>query len=315
MRPCPACDNGTARGPIEAREMMLGLRDEFTYYQCEECSTLFLDDPQQDMDRYYPRDYYSMRPPDTSPRSRLPFRLITQVMLTLPAPALEWLASRIDLKPQFVRYLAGLDIGFDDPIADIGSGEGRLLRRMASCGFTDLSGFDPFVRHDRDEGPIRIRRSDIHEIEDSFRLVMFNHSLEHVPDPLAALKAARSLVTPDGAILVRLPVVNRAWDLYGTDWVALDPPRHITVPSPRGMELLAERAGLKVERVFYDSTSFQFWASERYVRDIPLQCDEDQLPVEVRDSEAANERKWTAESRELNRQRRGDTAGFILRSR
>jgi hypothetical protein len=38
----------------------------------------------------------------------------------------------------------------------------------------------------------------------------------------------------------------------------------------KSLRLLAEKAGFIVERVIYDSESFQFWASEQYIKNIPL---------------------------------------------
>ena len=36
------------------------------------------------------------------------------------------------------------------------------------------------------------------------------------------------------------------------------------------MDYLAEKNGFKIEKIIFDSTSFQFWASEQYKRNIPL---------------------------------------------
>jgi hypothetical protein len=36
------------------------------------------------------------------------------------------------------------------------------------------------------------------------------------------------------------------------------------------LRILADRAGLELSQVTYDSTAFQFWASEQYELDIPL---------------------------------------------
>jgi len=36
------------------------------------------------------------------------------------------------------------------------------------------------------------------------------------------------------------------------------------------MAILAKQAGLIIENIVFDSTDFQFWASEQYKMDIPL---------------------------------------------
>jgi hypothetical protein len=100
-----------------------------------------------------------------------------------------------------------------------------------------------------------------------------------------------------------------AWRRYGADWVGLDAPRHQFVPTVRSMHLLADRAGLRVERVFFDSHALQFWGSERYRADLPLHAG-GAAPARgraLRDQHNA--------ARRLNRLGDGDSAGFVLRRR
>ena len=96
---------------------------------------------------------------------------------------------------------------------------------------------------------------------------MFHHSLEHVDDPEAALSLCRKRLEPQGRVLVRIPVPHYAWRRYRDRWVQLDAPRHLHLMSERGFTQLVQRAGLVVAKVFYDSTPFQFWGSEAYIRD------------------------------------------------
>jgi hypothetical protein len=81
------------------------------------------------------------------------------------------------------------------------------------------------------------------------------------------------------------------------------------------MELLARKAGLRVTRVIYDSTSFQFWGSRLYERDVPLMSRRSilksrwrlllHLPRLMADSRKA---------RQLNQAGRGDAACFYLQA-
>jgi predicted SAM-dependent methyltransferase len=97
---------------------------------------------------------------------------------------------------------------------------------------------------------------------------MFHHSLEHVFDPAENLAAARALLKPGGCIVVRVPVINYAYERYGTCWVGFDAPRHVAIPTERSMEAVAARARLHVARVCYDSNETQFTVSESYVRGV-----------------------------------------------
>src|SRR5262245_13065920 len=59
-----------------AREMMLGLRDQFHYGECDGCGSLQLLNVPEDLGRYYPADYYSLQP---RPRPSATVRLIRRL--------------------------------------------------------------------------------------------------------------------------------------------------------------------------------------------------------------------------------------------
>jgi hypothetical protein len=92
--------------------------------------------------------------------------------------------------------------------------------------------------------------------------------MEH---PDRVLQHAARLLNKDGKILIRIPVAGSfAWRKYREYWYQIDAPRHFFIPTPRSMQILAERCGLKIERIFFDSDTSQFSISEAYMRDIPL---------------------------------------------
>ena len=103
--------------------------------------------------------------------------------------------------------------------------------------------------------------------------MLFQHSLEHLPDQVGALAAARERLLPGGSIFVEVPVVDSyAWRTYGVDWVDLDAPRHLYLHSIRSLTRVAEAAGLAVARIAPMSSVFELLASEQYRRGIPLRA-------------------------------------------
>lgn len=144
---------------------------------------------------------------------------------------------------------------------------------------------------------------------------MFNHSFEHMPDPAGVLRTARRHLTGGGAIMIRIPVADSlAWREYGTDWAALDAPRHLHVHTHESMRALAERTELRIARTFRDSYALQFWGSEQYRRDIPLN-DPRSWAVDPQRAvfTQAEIDEFERRSAELNRRGDGDSAGFVLR--
>lgn len=294
---------------------MFGLRDRFLYGECASCGSLVLLDPPGDLGPYYPPDYYSLRP---RPRPARAMRWAKRLRAEAAARGLERTARLIGrgAAPQWSSWLriAGLDRSAR--ICDIGCGGGELLLQMRDEGFTQLVGADPFIERPLHHEAVEIRKATAEELSGSYDLVMLNHSFEHVPDPLGTLDAARRLLAPGGTLMLRAPIAGCwAWRHYGTDWVGLDPPRHLFVPSQDGLRIAAKRTGLAAYEVVYDSTEMQFWRSEQYRRDVPL-FGPASHQVSPRSSGFSRRqmRAWSRRAKQLNRSMDGDTAAVFCRA-
>jgi SAM-dependent methyltransferase len=154
-------------------------------------------------------------------------------------------------------------------ILDVGCGRGTLLRALHGHGFRSLMGVDPFAPRDLEIAPgVRVLRRPLHELEGQWDLVMFHHSLEHVPDPAAMLRHGVARLAAGGQVLIRIPIVpNAALERYGDRWVDSIPRGTCSSPSLAGIERMARAAGLRVANVVHDSTALQFSGSERYLRE------------------------------------------------
>jgi SAM-dependent methyltransferase len=292
---------------------MYGTREVFPYFECSSCGTSTLTSVPADLSRYYPDDYYSFggQPQPVSSVTRLIKRARTGIVLH-SAHIPRSIKGRLPRTPGWAIWFEGLTIHTGSRILDVGSGEGAMLLKMAGDGFSHLDGVDPFVHADMQlRDGVRIHKSPVDEMQGEFDVVMFHHSLEHVPDALAS---AASKLAKDGRIIVRVPMVD-SWAArsYGANWVQYDAPRHLTLFSRVGLALLADMAGLRVERVFYDSTAFQFWGSEQYRMGIPLRSDHSYFEHPERSPFPATQiEEWEREAAELNQLGQGDQAGFVL---
>jgi SAM-dependent methyltransferase len=305
---CRICAAPGPHPSYTGREMMFGSGDSFDYFQCTSCGCLQIGVVPGDLASYYPDDYYSFRT-SGEPRSLSALTRPLRVRRAFSGKGL--LGALLSVKYPYsfagVRsWLSRTGTGSLSRILDVGCGSGELLQDLASQGYRNLLGIDPFLDGNRAlPGGVELRRTTIHELSGTFDLIMFHHVLEHVADPKQTLAAAARLLAPGGHILVRVPLADSfAWEHYRENWVQMDPPRHLFLHTVRSMELTGGEAGLELRAVEHDSTAFQFIGSELYRRGASLTSGR-RLP------------RWQVWSyrnraRELNRQGRGDQAAFFF---
>jgi SAM-dependent methyltransferase len=77
------------------------------------------------------------------------------------------------------------------------------------------------------------------------RIVMI-HVLEHVPDPVAALRGLAGLLAPGGRLLIAVPNRESAQArAFGEDWIGYDMPRHLWHFCAKSLAALVPNAGLR----------------------------------------------------------------------
>src|SRR5205085_10674982 len=132
-------------------------------------------------------------------------------------------------------------------------GTGKPLQVLYQFGFRNLTGADAFIDADIFyPNGVKVYKKSLEELEPAFDLITLNHSFEHLPNPLESLLEIGRLLEKDKFALIRIPIVNFAWEKYGANWVQLDAPRHLFLYTERSFRLLAEKAGFTVEKVIYD---------------------------------------------------------------
>jgi len=316
---CIICNNDSNNQIFTVKELQLGLGEEFHYQLCSNCGSMQLIDPPDDFSRYYPNeDYYSFK---------MEMRILEKPGYLRKAQASYLLYNKNKLVgsllsigykiPEFYDWMKYTKAKPGDAILDVGCGNGSLLTRLYKMGFTNLTGIDPFLNEDHDYGDIKIYRKEIYDLNQNFDVVMMHHSLEHMVEPLKALQKAWSLLNNEGHLLIRIPIMgNYGWHKYQTYWCGIDAPRHIFIPSEKGMNILAETAGFSIEKTEYDSSDYVIWSSEQYLKGIPLHHPNSRMVNRKSDLFTKKEiEQFKKEIRDANQKKFGDTAAFYLKKK
>ena len=286
---------------FSATERMLGLGGQFSYAECQTCGSLQNESIPEDLSVFYPSNYYSFVGLRTSDWK-------IKVLKSLRMRAFLW--AGISWKaPMFGYWLKKVHPGFSERIADVGCGNGQLLYELHAAGYSDLHGFDPFIASEKHLATgLTLWKKRIEESEFSFDLIMMHHSFEHMEDPDQVLRACYEKLNPGGKLLIRCPVADaEVWKEKRELWVQLDAPRHLIIPTVRGLKLKAETLGFTLDEVEFDSSDFQFWGTALYERGEKLDLTKTKL------FSREEMQRMQQQALQFNKAGKGDQACFYFR--
>lgn len=138
-------------------------------------------------------------------------------------------------------------------LLEIGIGTGEFIRAAQRAGY-DCMGVEAskglvssFARKSSIPVFLGYLEEFARSTQDRFDVLVMNHVLEHIPDPLAALKQVRGLLKEDGIVHIAVPNVE-AWEARLAGWTCYEP-YHLFYFGPGTLSALAQQAGFNVLRV------------------------------------------------------------------
>ncbi len=146
----------------------------------------------------------------------------------------------------------------DGKALDIGCSTGAYLGLLKELGW-DVTGIETSKQAAKiaaDKG-IRVLTQSFESTnfkDQRFDLIILNHTLEHLENPLDVFQKIYKLLNPSGMVIVDLPNFDCLSEKYRRDkWKLLLPNEHPWQFTPQTLRLLFEKAGLK--DIQYDTSS------------------------------------------------------------
>ncbi len=295
--------------------MMFGTGESFRYIECNNCGCLQIEKIPKNIDQYYPENYYSYQEISNNGLIRSSLRKARDRSSVFGVGLLGKLLNKISGNA-LLSMLSNLNLTRNSRILDVGCGQGALVHSLREIGFINVLGIDPFNAHDISyKNGLSVLKKQLHEVDGVWDVIMFNHSFEHMPDPLNILNKVASMLDVGGCCIIRIPVVSSyAWKHYKENWVQIDAPRHFHLHSVESMRMLAEKADLRLsDDVIYDSSDFQFWGSYQYEKEVCLYCYNSYVVNPTKSMFSKSDIKaYKVRARTLNKENNGDQAIFFL---
>jgi SAM-dependent methyltransferase len=221
--PCPICGQADTR-PFKSgiRHFHYPLEGIFATRKCNRCEVEWIYPPPtpEQIASFYPDEYYAHRD-DASPT---PWQRLVRFF--------------------GMRVRSG-EPKFEAPgrMLDVGCGTGDALRMYKAKGW-DVLGIN-FSSTTEKRGDILL--GDFLTLNlpvDHFDYVRLNHTLEHLPDPIATLKKIRQLLKPGGTLMIGVPNSSSwAYRLFGQHWWYYGVPLHLYTFNRHSLEALLRRCG------------------------------------------------------------------------
>jgi len=232
--PCDICGGVELKDLYVAQDRLGSDRRQFTISQCGGCGVLRTFPVMSDIElaEFYPDEYWGEE------------------------PSKEWIVKSQSEKTSFLDETPV----HGGRILDVGCGSGYFLRALDGRRWdrfgveTGSAAVEAARRHLGDENVVEGSLGDSQFDNESFDVITFWTSLEHMNHPRAALREAQRVLKAHGRLIVQLPNAESYQSrLFKGNWFALDAPRHRYHFSEEVLRRFLDENGFAIEKITFSS--------------------------------------------------------------
>lgn len=235
---CPLCYSKKRKVFLKnGEDFEYGVRGKFKLVKCCLCGliSLFPRPIIKKLLTFYPDSYHSYNVPTSSF-----IRFLSQLTLRQQAKRFEKL------------------IGKEGKILDVGCADGKhfdVLKRFGKWQFIGIDFNPKVVKRGKNKGR-EIYQTALEKFKylpGSFDLVVMDHLLEHVVDPIETLNSARLLLKKGGFLVGAVPNLSSLDRIiFGRWWGGYHFPRHVWHFTPQTLTKTLTKAGFNLKNLDYE---------------------------------------------------------------
>jgi 2-polyprenyl-3-methyl-5-hydroxy-6-metoxy-1,4-benzoquinol methylase len=233
-RNCPVCGSTQINPLLTVKDHSVS-REDFVLWQCSNCSLRFTQDvpDEESIGKYYQSTEYISHSNTSKGLVNSLYQKVRNYTLNQKAD------------------LIIMNTVKQGRILDLGAGIGAFINTMKGKGW-EITGIEP------DEGA-RQQSKNLFNIElketgslqqlseNSFDAITLWHVLEHVHQLHDYIERLKDLLKPNGKIFIAVPNYDSVdSSIYKLYWAAYDVPRHLYHFTPKALDVLMSKHGLKV---------------------------------------------------------------------
>lgn len=232
---CPVCNSGSINPLLTLKDHSVS-GESFVVWQCSSCTLRFTQDVPEpgSMHRYYQSEDYVSHSNTSKGFINSTYHRVRQITLKG--------------KMQLVQKHTGRATG---SLIDYGAGTGAFLKQMMEAGWQAIGVEPDSGARAQAKSAYGLALQPLAWLDQvplkSFDAITLWHVLEHVHALHPTLQQLRDGLKDSGRMFIAVPnYLSADAGIYRLHWAAYDVPRHLYHFSPRSMEHLLQRNGLRV---------------------------------------------------------------------